>query len=135
MGLTEQEREILVGLKVEKSDKTLLEAKKASEMQMWATAANRLYYAAYYMVSALLLQHGVSVKTHEVVIQMFGMHFIKTGKVAKDIGRMYNDLFSTRLTGDYDDTFDLEGKDVLPKVEYAEAVIRTVREMITNKKY
>lgn len=41
MGLTEQERAILVKLKLEESEKTLAEARKAAEMQMWATAANR----------------------------------------------------------------------------------------------
>lgn len=133
MGLTEQERAILVKLKLEKSEKTLAEARKAAEMQMWATAANRLYYAAYYAVSALLLKQGVGVKTHEGVIQMFGLHFVKTGKVQKDVGRMYSDLFNTRLTGDYDDTFDLEEKDVMPKLDNAEHIIRVVKDCIDER--
>lgn len=133
MGLTEQERAILVKLKLEKSEKTLTEARKAAEMQMWATAANRLYYAAYYAVSALLLKQGVGVKTHEGVIQMFGLHFVKTGKVQKDVGRMYSDLFNTRLMGDYDDTFDLEEKDVMPKLDNAEHIIRVVKDCIDER--
>lgn len=133
MGLTEQERAILVKLKLEKSEKTLTEARKAAEMQMWATAANRLYYAVYYAVSALLLKQGVGVKTHEGVIQMFGLHFVKTGKVQKDVGRMYSDLFNTRLTGDYDDTFDLEEKDVMPKLDNAEHIIRVVKDCIDER--
>ncbi len=133
MGLTEQERAILVKLKLEKSEKTLTEARKAAEMQMWATAANRLYYASYYAVSALLLKQGVGVKTHEDVIQMFGLHFVKTGKVQKDVGRMYSDLFNTRLTGDYDDTFDLEEKDVIPKLDNAEHIIRVVKDCIDER--
>jgi uncharacterized protein (UPF0332 family) len=34
---------------------------------------------------------------------MFGFHFIQTGLVSKEDGRLFSDLFDRRQTGDYDD--------------------------------
>ncbi|MBQ9417128.1 MAG: HEPN domain-containing protein [Bacteroidales bacterium] len=66
--------------------------------------ANRLYCAVYYVVSAFLLQNGYSVQTHHGIIQLLGLHFIKTGILEKEYGTLYGQLFSLRQTGDYGDT-------------------------------
>ena len=53
MNLNDEEKQSVVAYRLEKANKTLDDAKKVIEMELWATAANRLYYAAYYAVSAL----------------------------------------------------------------------------------
>ena len=65
------------------------------------TAANRLYYAAYYAVSALLISYKYEVSTHNGVIQMFGKVFLRNNIIDKKYGKIFNQLFSLRLTGDY----------------------------------
>lgn len=40
-------------------------------------AANRLYYASYYAVSALLISYGIVVRSHDGVKRMLGPHFLK----------------------------------------------------------
>ena len=46
---------------MEKSRTTMGQVKNIVPMGYWDLIANRLYYAAYYAVSALLLQRGFSV--------------------------------------------------------------------------
>ena len=99
---------------------------------MWAAGANRLYYAAYYAVSALLLQKGYPVKTHDGVVQMFGKHFVKTGIVDREMGALYSKLFSLRLTGDYDDDYTITENDVVSKIEATELLITTVIELTNS---
>lgn len=132
MTLKEKDRDILVRLKVEKSLATLSDAKRILDGGMWAAGANRLYYAAYYAVSALLLQNGHTVKTHEGVMRIFGQFFVKSGFVDKELGTVYPKLFSLRLTGDYDDDYDLTENEVVPNVENAERLILAVIKLIDN---
>ena len=98
-------------------------------MHFWELVANRMYYAVYYAVSALLIANGHTVKTHETIVRIFGLHFVKTGIFSTEQGHLYNKLFSLRLTGDYNDHFDLEEADVLPLVAPTEQLIADVSKM------
>ncbi len=80
--LTDEERKALVANKVRRSRETWIEAKGIIESKYWHAAANRMYYACYYMVSALLLKNGQSSHTHGGTIGLFGLHFIKTGIIS-----------------------------------------------------
>lgn len=116
MTLSNEEREIVVAYRLEKALKALEHAEGNARLEYWEVTANRLYYAAYYAVSALLLQEGYSAQTHNGTIQLFGRHFVKTGIVSKESGRLYSQLFSIRITGDYSDSFGLTREDVEPLI-------------------
>lgn len=88
--------------------------------------ANRLYYAAYDAVSALLFAHGEQPQTHTGVIHLFGMLFIKPGIIDGEMGKLYHNLFTLRHTGDYDDTYSLSEEDVRPYIEPTGKLIKTV---------
>ena len=98
-------------------------------MKYWETIANRLYYAAYNAVSALLIAYGYSAQTHSGVTHLFGQHFVKTGIVPADYGRLYHKLFSMRLTGDYDDTYGITEDDVMPYLDPAREFIGKVAKL------
>lgn len=117
MGLTDLERKTMVEYKLSKANRTLEQAKGNVSLMFWEVIANRLYYAAYYVVSALLLANGISAQTHNGVIQMFGLKFVKTNIVNAEFGKLYNRLFSLRLTGDYNDSYTLSEEDVISLIE------------------
>lgn len=126
MSLNQEEREAIVTYRLEKAAKTLEEARCNLPMQFWSLIANRMYYAAYYAVSALLIVNGHTAKTHETILRVFGLYFIKTGVFSPEQGRLYNKLFTLRLTGDYNDHYDLEEQDVLPLFAPTEQLIADV---------
>lgn len=70
---------------------------------MWHSAVNRLYYASYYMVSALLISREIVAKTHAGVKTKFFQDFVKTGKVPVELGKFYSNLLDWRQKGDYGD--------------------------------
>lgn len=129
MSLNDEERYQVVAYRLEKASNTFQDAEKVIKMQMWDTGANRLYYAAYYAVSALLIASGISAKTHEGIIRMFNQKFVATGKIDRELGRQYNGLFTIRLTGDYGDCFDLQEEDVAPKVEPTRKLIEAASQL------
>lgn len=117
MSLTAEERHDVVAYRIEKANKTLEQVKNIVAFKYWSLIANRLYYAAYYAVSALLVATGHKVKSHEETISQFSLHFAKSGIVPKEMGKLYHELFELRLTGDYSDNFDLTEEDVMPLLE------------------
>ena len=83
------------------------------------TAINRLYYACYYAVIALLIDSDIRTQTHNGVRQMLGFHFIKPGIIDKELGKFYTDIFDKRQTRDYDDFVDFSKEEVISMVEPA----------------
>ena len=126
MSLSQVERRAVVEFRIEKAIRAYEQAKGVLGLKYWETIANRLYYAAYNAVSALLIANGDTAQTHSGVIHLFGLHFVKTGIVSSDIGRLYHSLFTMRQTGDYDDTYGLTEQDVLPYVEPTGQLIEEV---------
>ena len=55
MGLSVEERNVIVSYRVDKSRTALCELQGVVGLKYWNLAANRLYYAVYYAASALLI--------------------------------------------------------------------------------
>ena len=129
-GLTDEDRREIVKYRLEKSLRTYNEAVGSIANGYVETAANRLYYAAYYAVSALLVSYKYEASTHNGVIQMFGKAFIKSKVLERRYGTIFNQLFSLRMTGDYEDRrfLDIE-EDVKPLIEPTKELIDVVSVM------
>lgn len=63
---------------------------------------------------------------------MFGLHYIKPGIVDVEDGKLYSRLFRMRLTGDYEDDYDLLEEDVLPYMEPVEQFISRMRVLLAE---
>jgi len=74
---------------------------------------NRLYYAAFYAVNALLLSRGLSSAKHSGVRSLFHQNFVKTGIIDITIGRFYDTLFDSRQKGDYADMIRFTKEEVI----------------------
>ena len=129
MSLSAEERKAVVEFRIEKALRAYEQAKGVVGLKYWETIANRLYYAAYNAVSALLIANGDTAQTHSGVIHLFGQHFIKTDIFPAETGRLYHKQFTMRQTGDYDDTYGLVEDDVLPYVEPTGELISQTTEL------
>ena len=129
-GLNDEDRREIVKYRLEKSLRTYNEAVGSIANGYVETAANRLYYAAYYAVSALLVSYKYEASTYNGVIQMFGKAFIKSKVLERRYGTIFNQLFSLRMTGDYEDRrfLDIE-EDVKPLIEPTKELIDVVSVM------
>lgn len=118
--MTSEQRFDIVLYRINSAKSLLVEIEDHIERGYYNTAINRMYYACFYAVSALLLHAEIDgVKSHEGVRQMFGKHFILTGKLPKEWGRFYTVVFNSRSAADYEDfkIYDLNTvKELYPKV-------------------
>lgn len=101
--MSEPSKDELIFYRISRAKETLNEVEVMIQNCYWNAAINRLYYSCFYSVIAILLKHDIKAQTHSGVRQMFGLHFVHTGKISKELGKFYADLFDKRQTGDYDD--------------------------------
>ena len=76
MSLSEEERNALVTLQMEKARTFLQQADEMYVLKYWDIASNRYYYACFHAVQALLIKHGLTCRTHDGLIGCFGLNFI-----------------------------------------------------------
>ena len=130
MDLSSRERYDIVSYRIECAEKTLGEIDNLLALKYYNNAANRMYYACYYAVSALLIAHGIITKSHDGVKQMFGMHFIRTGVFPSSCGKDYSNLFEARLTGDYEDLFNHDEVSTAKLYPKAKELVAAVKEKV-----
>ena len=130
MPLTDEERNAIVVYRLEKAENAFVEANDCVSLGHWNLAANRLYYAAYYASSALLISAGHSAKSHEGTIGMIGQHYVRTGILSGEDGILLARLQNMRHTGDYDDFLDWKKEDVEPYISKVEAFVEKIKKII-----
>lgn len=86
---------------MDKAKKKLEVAKKLLREKEYEDAVSRAYYAVFHAAQAVLLTEGLSAGTHQGVVTLFGLHFIKTGRIDKKFGRFLTNLKDDRENGDY----------------------------------
>ncbi len=99
----------------------------------WNACANRLYYAAFYAVSALLVKDGHLASKHSGVKALFNQHYVKPGVFDKEDGRFYSHLFDLRQEGDYIDFVILDANIVESLIEPTAVLIDKVRAVISAR--
>ena len=102
------------------------------EKNHYNAAINRLYYACYYAVSALLIIKDVYPQTHSGMKQMFGLHFIMTDELPETYNITYNELFDKRQSGDYDDFLVFDRKTVERLIPETEKFIQAIEQLINK---
>jgi len=128
--MNDQERKELVNYRINRAKDTLKEVDLHVVNELWSTAINRLYYACYYAVIALLVSKEIDAQTHAGVRQMFGLHFIKPGLIDNELGKFYSDIFDKRQTGDYDDFVDFSKEEVVHMLLPAHKLITEIEKLL-----
>ena len=125
-------KEDLIKYRIARAKDTLGDAQLLADNGKWNSAINRLYYAAYYAVIALLLNADLKPTTHNGVKSNFSEYFVKTEKIDKEFGLIFSQLFTWRQKGDYDDLFDFQEEKVLPYFEPVKKLILEVERLIAD---
>ncbi len=93
----------LINYRLKRSSETLVEADYNARGGYFNAAVNRLYYACYYAASALMLHSNLEASTHKGIKTMLSLNFIKSGILEAKYGRIYQQLYENRQSGDYED--------------------------------
>lgn len=130
MSLSDNERRIIVDRELQKAQDTFDDMKYCADVERWEAAANRLYYALFHAMLALLISDGYNVKTHRGILAMFGEHYVKTGIFEKKDGALLSELVIMRDNADYNCFFEADEEKVSPYVEPTRALLYKIRQHI-----
>lgn len=116
--------------RLSKAFESLNDAKLLAQNNRWNACINRLYYASFYAVIALLLHNNYEGQTHVGVRNQFNLQFIKNGKLSKEFGKLYSKLFDWRQKGDYGDLFDFTEEQAFPLIAPVENLLKEIKKLI-----
>ena len=110
--MNEDVRQNIVMYRMGKARQLVHDVDVLIENELWNSTINRMYYACFHAVSALLIKNGIEVKSHMGIRQAFGLHFVKAGKVSLEYGRIFSRIYDKRQSSDYDDFIDFTKEEV-----------------------
>lgn len=118
-----------INYRITKAHETLMDAKILASSQRWNSCVNRLYYACFYIVNALLYQNNIQVRTHNGIKSNFFLQFVKPNLVSKELGNLFSNLFDWRQETDYTDFINFDEQTVKPLIEQVES-FNTIEQFI-----
>lgn len=122
----------LIDYRLERAKETLKDAQLLIERNRWNSAINRLYYASFYAVIALLLKNNYKTTTHNGAKSLFSENFVKKNIISHELGKKYSQLFTWRQKGDYADLFNFTEEKVLPYYDFVKKFIERIEEIIKS---
>ncbi|MCM1170381.1 MAG: HEPN domain-containing protein [Bacteroides sp.] len=131
MSLSEEERTILVQHEIEKAYNTLAQVAVLQQAGFWDRVANRLYYAAFHSVNALLIKNGHYVRTHHGANAVFQQLFIKTGILPKETSELYSILQTMREKSDYNCSFGATQSIIEPLIEPTRELLDKIKILLS----
>jgi len=123
-------KEELVAYRLLRAKEAFQDGESLALGNRWNSAANRFYYACFYMVSAYLANKDIEATTHSGLKTAFNKELVKTGKVNREDGILYNQLFGIRQEADYEDFHSIERDDIEPLIPKIKSLIEEIERLI-----
>ncbi|MCH7658796.1 MAG: HEPN domain-containing protein [Bacteroidetes bacterium] len=119
-----------INYRLERACESVEEAQLLAGNKSWNATINRLYYACFYAVTALLLKNGAKPRTHTGTRTLFFQKYVKTNIISKDFGNLYSDLFDWRQESDYGDFSFFDKETVLPLFDKVKTFISVIKKQM-----
>ena len=123
----------LAKYRIVKAKETIADARIYYENASSASTVNRIYYAMFYAVNALLITAGKFSAKHAGVRSLLNREFVKTGIVDVEAGKFYSEMFDTRQEGDYKDFMSFNKEDIAVWLEKAEGFIEAMETIVRER--
>lgn len=115
---------------IEKAGESLSAARDELKAEPLSFSVNRIYYACFYVVSALLLKHRIKFRKHSGVRAEFHKNFVKEGLINREFGQFYDEIFEACQRGDYIEFVRFEKEQVEEWLEKAKEFVEKVKLLI-----
>jgi len=132
--MTPAERKTIVVYRLERAEESLQAATLLLKSHLLIPAMNRVYYAMFYAVQALLAYDEVSFSKHGQVKGYFNREYIKTGVFPITFGKHYNTVFEYRQKFDYVDLVIPDETTVQDLLQEAAFFIQQIHDYILQQR-
>jgi uncharacterized protein (UPF0332 family) len=93
--------------RLERAQQHLKSARDLLDNADFADSVGRSYYAIFQAARAMLALEGLETRKHSGVASLFNRHFVKTGRVEKQLGVTLRQARQSRERADYSDLAEL----------------------------
>jgi uncharacterized protein len=94
---------------------------------------NRLYYAMFYAVLALLQEKELGTSKHSGAIALFDREYVKTGLFPKEMSKALHRAFELRQKGDYMEEAEVAAEDIAEIRPAAERFVEGAEALLLNR--
>lgn len=128
-----EEIKSLIRYRLEQAEDSIKEARLLQKEGMsLRSVMNRLYYAMFYSLLALLQKKGIGTSKHIGAISLFDREFIKNGVFDKELSRRLHRAFELRQKGDYLEQTEISEQDIAEMFPKAVDFVDTVKNYLLN---
>jgi len=126
------EEKALIAYRMERAQQAIIEAKTLFDAGLLNAYVNRLYYACFYAVSALLLTKNLSTSKHSYLRSLMHRELVNTGLIPKELGKHFDLLFNNRMKGDYGDFVKFQADTVKSWLEPTREFVSHIDKLISK---
>ena len=130
--MSKSRKQDYIDYRINSAKETLRAARLLAENALWTSVMNRLYYACFYAISALLYKHDINATSHSGLKHQFTQHFVKTGLIDKELGKAFVRIFDLRQKGDYGDFYNLDEEKTMPYFEPIEKLLEQIEALLSD---
>lgn len=117
----------LIVYRLERADALLQTSRNLADDGDWFSTVNRLYYAVYQAISALMVHNSIPINSHDGAKSMFDLHFVKTRRVDVKWSKLYSRLSDARHSSGYGAFIEFTADDVLLLIPQTAKFIELIR--------
>lgn len=133
--MSPQNRKANIAEELSQCDDALRAAEALRSLNLLRDAANRLYYAVFHAARAVLITQDIEPASHQGVLTMLGLNFIKTGLLPAQMSATFRRLQAFREAADYTVGFVVTAPDVDADLAAARDFVAQVRQYLTTAGY
>jgi len=101
--------------------------------ELYARAISTAYYAMFYAATGALTSIGVERARHTGVASAFGEHFVRSGKISNEYGRMLHQAMDDRESTDYDEVPVIDQALAQKNLDGARGFVEAVTQYLTGQ--
>ena len=98
-------------------------------------AISRLYYFVLYNIRALLLSKGLEPRSHDGVLRLLGLHFVREGLMDKRAAQVFSKLMKFREEADYNPISMFTKEDFIAFKGEAEILAASVKSYLVRGQF
>lgn len=122
----------LIRYRLERANEMLVAAEDNLKLKQYRTSLNRSYYAVFHAMRAVNTLEGFDSSKHSGVIAYFNSHFLKEGKLNKELSKIIKTTSYLREKSDYDDFFLASRQDSEIQLENAKRFVTAITEYLNS---
>jgi uncharacterized protein (UPF0332 family) len=131
--MREQDINALIEYRLEEAREALADAELLLKAERYRSAANRLYYAAFYAAVAVLLTKHLEYSRHSAVIAFFDKEFILSGQLPKEYSKTLHRAFNERQQDDYMPFVEMDTDEIVSLFADVKIMVNGISDYIVRR--